>query len=336
MYLVTGGAGFIGSNIAAALAQRGKDVVICDWLGSNDKWRNLSGVRLDEIVFPEDLKAWLAGNASRLTAVVHMGAISSTTETDADKIVRNNVQLSLSLWGLACEQRLPLIYASSAATYGAGEQGFDDNDAPEALATLRPLNAYGWSKHVVDRRFIADVNANRPRPPQWAGLKFFNVYGPNEAHKDDMRSVVHKIYPKIAKGEGIELFRSHDPHYEDGGQLRDFVYVKDCVNVVLWLLENPRVSGLLNVGTGKARSFRDLALAVGAACGREVGIRYIDMPPTIRPRYQYFTQANMTKLRELGYPHACTGLEDGVRDYVASHLAASDAGSIPAGNSDAN
>ena len=322
MYLVTGGAGFIGSNIAAALAERGEDVVICDWLGTEEKWRNLSRVRVHEIVFPEDLRSWLRGNASRITAIVHMGAVSSTTEADADRIVRNNVQLSFALWELACERRLPLIYASSAATYGAGEQGFDDDDAPEALAALRPLNAYGWSKHVIDRRFVADVNANRTRPPQWAGLKLFNVYGPNEAHKGDMRSVVHKIYPNIANGEEIDLFKSHDPRYMDGGQLRDFVYVKDCVRVVLWLLENPRVCGLLNVGTGKARSFRDLALAVGSACGRKVTIRYIDMPPALRARYQYFTEANMAKLRELGYPHAFTGLEDGVRDYVVNHLQA--------------
>lgn len=320
MHLVTGGAGFIGSNIGAALTARGEDVVICDWLGTDDKWRNLGGVRLHDFVFPEDLKTWLQGNAARLRSIVHMGAISATTEPDADKIVRNNIQLSFALWELASQQRLPFIYASSAATYGVGDQGFDDNDKPEALAALRPLTAYGWSKHAIDRRFRADLDANRPRPPQWAGLKFFNVYGPNEGHKGDMRSVVHKIYPKIARGETIELFKSHDSRYPDGGQLRDFVHVRDCVNVVTWLLENPRVSGLLNVGTGKARSFRELALAVGAACGREVDIRYIDMPPAIRPRYQYFTEASTTKLRDLGFPHAFTDLEEGVRDYVDGHL----------------
>lgn len=320
MFLVTGGAGFIGSNVAMALAQRGEDVVICDWLGAAGKWRNLVGVRLHDLVFPEDLHVWIGSNVSRLTAIVHMGAVSSTTETDADKIVRNNVQLSLKLWEFASERRLPFIYASSAATYGEGERGFDDLDSPEALAALRPLNAYGWSKHVVDRRFIADVNANRTRPPQWAGLKFFNVYGPHEGYKGDMRSVVHKIYPKVAGGEEVELFRSHDSRYADGGQLRDFVHVRDCVKVVMWLLEQPDVSGLFNVGTGKARSFHDLAMAVGSACGREVRIRYVDMPGEIRSRYQYFTQANMTKLREAGYPHPFMELEEGVRDYVLGFL----------------
>jgi ADP-L-glycero-D-manno-heptose 6-epimerase len=249
-----------------------------------------------------------------------MGAISSTTESDADRIVRNNIQLSFRLWEVAAAHRLPFIYASSAATYGSGAQGFDDDEAPEALASLRPLNAYGWSKHVVDRRFVGDVNANRPRPPQWAGMKFFNVYGPNEAHKGDMRSVIHKIYPRVARGEDVELFKSHDPRYQDGGQLRDFVYVKDCVRVVRWLLENPHVSGLFNVGTGKAQSFRDLVLAVGAACGREANIRYVDIPAAIREKYQYFTQANMAKLRDLGYPHPFSSLEEGVQDYVVSHL----------------
>jgi ADP-L-glycero-D-manno-heptose 6-epimerase len=320
MYVITGGAGFIGSNIAAALAQRGEDIVVCDWFGTNDKWRNLGGVRVHDILFPEDLEAWLVGRAGRLAGIVHMGAISSTTESDADRIVRHNIQLSLRLWETAAAHRLPFIYASSAATYGSGAQGFEDDEAPESLAKLRPLNAYGWSKHVIDRRFIADITADRPRPPQWVGLKFFNVYGPNEAHKGDMRSVIHKIHPQVARGEAVELFKSHDPRYPDGGQLRDFVYVKDCVSVVRWLLENPHASGLLNVGTGKARSFRDLALAVGSACGREANIRYVDMPAAIRNRYQYFTEASMAKLRRLGYPHPFTSLEDGVQDYVANHL----------------
>jgi ADP-L-glycero-D-manno-heptose 6-epimerase len=320
VYLVTGGAGFIGSNIAAALAQRGEDVVISDWLGCDDKWRNLSGVRLHEIVFPEDLPAWFADHGSGLKAIVHMGAISSTTESDVDRIVRDNIQLSLWLWRRAAEHRLPLIYASSAATYGDGGHGFEDDEAANALAKLMPLNAYGWSKHVIDRRFVGDVDAGRPRPPQWAGLKFFNVYGPNEGHKGDMRSVIHKTFQKIAAGETVELYKSHRPGFRDGEQLRDFVYVKDCVDVVLWLLETPGVSGLFNVGTGKARSFRDLAAAVGAALDCDPEIRYVDMPSTIRDRYQYFTEADVGKLARLGYPNKWTSLENGVHDYVVRHL----------------
>jgi ADP-L-glycero-D-manno-heptose 6-epimerase len=249
-----------------------------------------------------------------------MGAISATTETDVDAILKNNVRLSLDLWAVATQHALPFIYASSAATYGDGSRGFRDDEDPEALAALSPLNPYGWSKHLVDRRFATDARANRPVPRQWAGLKFFNVYGPNEAHKGDMRSVVHKIYPKIAADEEIELFKSHDARYPDGGQLRDFVYVKDCVAVALWLLDNPGVSGLFNVGTGTARSFYDLAQAVGAALGREPRIRFIDMPTALRARYQYFTQADMRKLRAAGYTAAAWSLEDGVSDYVETAL----------------
>jgi ADP-L-glycero-D-manno-heptose 6-epimerase len=321
MYLVTGGAGFIGSNIAAALSEQGQEVVICDRLGRNDKWRNLARTRVYDIVFPEDVCTWLSGNFGRLAGIIHMGAINSTTEIDADNLVRNNISMSLRLWECAAQYKLPFVYASSAATYGAGEHGFRDDEMPDALAALTPLNAYGWSKHVIDRRFVADVRANRAQPPQWIGLKFFNVYGPNEAHKGDMRSMVHKVHPSVVAGETVELFKSYDPRYRDGWQMRDFIYVKDCVKIVLWLLHRPSVSGLFNAGTGKARSFHDLVMAVGEAVGRNPVIRYVDMPLAIRDRYQYRTEANMTKLIAHGYPHTFFSLEDGVRDYVTSHLA---------------
>nr|WP_315703697.1 MULTISPECIES: ADP-glyceromanno-heptose 6-epimerase [unclassified Bradyrhizobium] len=318
LYLVTGGCGFIGSNIAMALAGQGADVVICDRLRSGEKWRNLVKGRLYDLILPEALDYWMRDHARDVAAIVHMGAVSSTTESDVDKIVRNNIRLSLRLWHFAGQYGVPLIYASSAATYGDGAAGFSDDESPEALSRLVPLNAYGWSKHVIDRRFVADAQAGRLRPPQWAGLKFFNVYGPNEAHKGDMRSVVHKIYPKIAAGEEIELFKSHDPRYQDGGQLRDFIYVKDCVRIVVWLLQHPEISGLFNVGTGRARSFRDLALAVGLAVGREPRIRYVDMPPAIRERYQYFTEADMTKLAASGPTLSLTSLERGVSEYIGA------------------
>ncbi len=318
LYLVTGGCGFIGSNIAMALAGQGADVVICDRLRSGEKWRNLVKGRLYDLILPETLDYWMRDHARDVAAIVHMGAVSSTTESDVDKIVRNNIRLSLRLWYFAGQYGVPLIYASSAATYGDGAAGFSDDESPEALSRLVPLNAYGWSKHVIDRRFVADAQAGRLRPPQWAGLKFFNVYGPNEAHKGDMRSVVHKIYPKIAAGEEIELFKSHDPRYQDGGQLRDFIYVKDCVRIVVWLLQHPEISGLFNVGTGRARSFRDLALAVGQAVGREPRIRYVDMPPAIRERYQYFTEADMTKLAASGSTLSLTSLERGVSEYIGA------------------
>jgi ADP-L-glycero-D-manno-heptose 6-epimerase len=245
-----------------------------------------------------------------------MGAISSTTETDVDRFVANNIRLTLDLWEWCAANSTPFIYASSAATYGDGSAGFNDDQSPAALAALRPLNAYGWSKLVVDRRFAADVVHGRPIPPRWAGLKFFNVYGPNEAHKGSMQSVLSKIYPVVQAGGTVQLFRSHRPGYADGGQLRDFVYVKDCVAVVSWLLQNSTVSGLFNVGTGVARSFLDLVNAVGTAIGRSPNVRFVDTPAELRDKYQYFTQANMSKLRAAGFEHPFHSLEEGVCNYV--------------------
>jgi ADP-L-glycero-D-manno-heptose 6-epimerase len=247
-----------------------------------------------------------------------MAAISSTTETDVDRFVTNNIRLTLDLWGWCARNSARLIYASSAATYGDGSAGFSDDQSPTALASLRPLNAYGWSKHVVDRRVVDDVVGGRTIPPQWAGLKFFNVYGANEFHKGDMQSVITKIYPLVKGGKTVRLFKSHNPRYSDGGQLRDFVYVRDCVAAVRWLLQNPKVSGLFNVGTGAARSFLDLVNAIGAAVGRVPNIQFIDTPAELRDMYQYFTQAEMTKLRGAGFDQPFHSLEDGVRDYVQS------------------
>jgi len=319
--LVTGGAGFIGSNLARALAADGWRVVIADWLGSAGKWKNIAAIALDDILRPEATLAWLEAHHGRVEAIVHMGAISATTETDVDLIVERNIRATLDLWALSAVRGIRFVYASSAATYGGGEHGFVDDEAAEHLARLRPLNAYGWSKLMVDRRVLADVAAGRPTPPQWAGLKFFNVYGPFEAHKDDMRSVVHKVFPVAAAGETVTLFKSHDPAYPDGGQLRDFIHVEDCVGVVRWLLGSPSVSGLFNVGTGRARSFADLATAVFTALGREPKIEYVDMPERIRNSYQYFTEADLGKLRRAGYNADFLSLEEGVARYVA-HLTA--------------
>ena len=319
--LVTGGAGFIGSNIATALATDGWRIVVSDWFGTGAKWRNLAGARLDDIIRPEAARLWLETHHERVEAVVHMGAISATTEPDVDLIVERNIRTTLDLLAIATERSLRFVYASSAATYGGGEHGFVDDESPAALAALRPLNAYGWSKLVVDRRIIDDVRAGRPLPPQWAGLRFFNVYGPGEAHKDDMRSVVHKIWPVAAAGDRVTLFKSHDPAYADGGQLRDFVHVDDCVGVVRWLLERPDVNGIYNVGTGRARSFADLAGAVFAALGRPAAIDYVDMPERIRGSYQYFTEADLTRLRAAGYDGQFLPLEEGVARYVR-HLEA--------------
>ena len=319
--LVTGGAGFIGSNISAQLCKRGTHrIVICDTLGTDDKWRNLRNHALYEIIPPGNLFYWLEMYGNSLDAIIHMGAISSTTETDTDKILENNQTLSTLLFRWCAENSKRFIYASSAATYGDGSQGFDDDYSAAYLNTLRPLNPYGWSKHLVDR-YISSVAAQKEKlPAQWAGLKFFNVYGPNEYHKNDQKSVVATKYPDIIAGKKVRLFKSYRPDYVDGGQLRDFIYVKDCVNVILWLLDNPRVSGLFNVGTGEARSFDDLAKALFSALGKEPDIEYIDMPESLRDKYQYFTQANIERLRQAGYNAPFTSLENGVKDFVQRYL----------------
>jgi ADP-L-glycero-D-manno-heptose 6-epimerase len=258
-----------------------------------------------------------------LEAVVHMGAISSTTEEDADLILAVNFTLSKHLWRWCAECGVRLVYASSAATYGDGSQGFEDRDDLPFLIGLRPLNAYGWSKALFDAyaRRSADKGA---APPQWAGLKFFNVYGPNEYHKGAMRSVVAQVWPRAKSGASVALFRSHHPDYADGGQLRDFIYVKDVEAIVLWLLDRPDVSGVFNAGTGAARSFLDLAAAVFHAAAMSPAVAFVDTPEAIRDRYQYFTQADTRRLRRAGYARAFTSLEDGVADYVTRYLSADD------------
>lgn len=320
MILITGGAGFIGSNIAARLCDDGHDVVVCDWLGSDHvKWQNLKNRPLYRIVAPEALDAFLSEDTG-LTAVVHMGAISETTASDADLVVRTNIDLSQRLWRHCASRSIPFVYASSAATYGDGSQGFRDDNDIEQMKALRPLNLYGWSKKFFDLWTLSEQAKGRPTPPKWAGLKFFNVYGPNELHKGDMMSIVSKNRDRYATGEEVALFKSHHPEYPDGGQLRDFVFVDDCVDIVAWMLTNRFDNGIFNVGSGQARSFRDLIAAAFKAAGRAENIRYVDMPRSLRDRYQYFTEADMTRLRQAGYNGGGTPIELGVeitmRDYL--------------------
>ena len=320
MYLVTGGAGFIGSNVVAALAERGDDVVVCDWLREDERWRNLAKHELVDIVAPESLADWLNRHGGQLRGIVHMGAISATTETNVDLIAARNIRSTLDLVSWCGEARVPLIYASSAATYGDGAGGFDDLFTRDALGRLRPLNAYGWSKHLVDRRIARIVESGGSLPPQWVGLKFFNVYGPNEYHKGSMLSVIARNHPLVLRDQPMRLFRSYRPDYADGGQRRDFIYVRDCVDVILWFLDHPAQSGLYNLGTGQARTWLDLANALYAAVGRAPRIEIVDMPPELRGKYQYFTEARMDRLRAIGYSRPFTTLEDGVRDYVTRYL----------------
>jgi ADP-L-glycero-D-manno-heptose 6-epimerase len=318
MLLVTGGAGFIGSNVVASLDEAGGDVAVNDLLGSDGKWRNLKKRRLADVVPPSDLFRWLDGR--KLDAVIHMGAISDTTARDGDAVMESNFRLSLRLLDWCTETRTPLIYASSAATYGDGAQGFDDDNAPAALARLRPMNLYGWSKHLFDLAVIDRARKGARLPPQWAGLKFFNVFGPNEYHKGEMMSLVAKRFDDAKAGKPVVLFKSHRSGVGDGEQRRDFISVDDAVAVVRWLIDTPKVCGIFNVGTGRAESFRDLVTAMFAALGRAPDIKYVDMPESIRDSYQYFTQASVENLRRAGYNAGFTPLPEAVRRYVVSYL----------------
>jgi ADP-L-glycero-D-manno-heptose 6-epimerase len=325
MIVITGGAGFIGSNLAAALEARGEhEVIVVDRLGTDDKWRNLAKRELAGLIAPSELTGLLDAHASEIDTIFHMGAISTTTENDVDLIVANNIELSLKLWDWCAWRGARFIYASSAATYGDGAAGFDDDGSIEGLSRLRPLNAYGWSKHMVDRRIARLVASGGAAPPQWAGLKFFNVYGPNEYHKGGQQSVVAQLYRQLVQDKPARLFRSYRDDYPNGGQRRDFVSVDDCVGHLLFLYDHPEISGLFNSGSGTARSWVDLANAVFAALERKPHIEFIDMPDTMRDRYQYFTEASMHRMTEAGYDRPATSLEDGVALYVRNYLMAAD------------
>ena len=325
MIVITGGAGFIGSNIAAAL-DSAADVVVSDRLGSDEfKWRNIAKRRLYDLIPPDATSAFLDANRGKIRGVVHMGAISTTTETDVDAIVRNNIRLSIDLWAYCAREGIPLVYASSAATYGDGRQGFVDRFDGDYLSRLRPLNAYGWSKNMFDRWVLRATQAGEPAPPRWAGLKFFNVYGPNEHHKGDQRSVAVKMHGQIRERGRVRLFRSENPKCPDGGQLRDFVWVGDCVQVALWALQEASApSGLYNVGSGIARSFLDQAKIMFKEMQVEPNIEFIDLPANLRDKYQYYTCADMRKLRAAGYSRASTALEEGLRRYVHDYLESGD------------
>jgi ADP-L-glycero-D-manno-heptose 6-epimerase len=317
MILVTGGAGFIGSYLQAELFARGHETVIADRLGAKGKWRNIARHPPSRIVAQDDLEDFLDSNPP-IEAVVHMGAISETLAVDGDQVWRTNVELSQKLWAFCAHHGARFIYASSAATYGDGQAGFDDD--PLLLGRLEPMNLYGWSKHVFDLQVMDMLRRHVRPPPQWAGLKFFNVYGPNEYHKGPMVSVVKVKYDEIEAGLPATLFRSTHPDIPDGGQSRDFIWVGDVVDVMLWLLDTPSVSGLFNVGTGVARSYLDLAHAVADAAGVPRAVEFVDMPEVLRPQYQSFTCARTERLRAAGYTKAFTRLEDGVGRYVRDFL----------------
>jgi ADP-L-glycero-D-manno-heptose 6-epimerase len=317
MIAVTGAAGFIGSNLAHRLAALGHDLLLVDHPLTAAKAANWVGLRRFEFRQHDDFLDLLnQDQCPSLEGVFHLGACSRTTETDEDYLRRNNVEYTQSLWSYCARHGCPFVYASSAATYGDGSQGFDDRLAP---AALRPLNLYGHSKNDFDKWALAQVEAGQPAPPRWAGLKFFNVYGPREAHKSGMASVVWHAWRQVRESGEVRLFRSTHSDYPDGGQRRDFVYVEDCVDHMLWLWQYPEARGLFNSGTGIARTFEELVKAVFAALGRPPRIQYIDMPTTLAGQYQNFTQADMSKLRGAGYSRPPTSLEEGVRRCVAAY-----------------
>ena len=320
MYIITGGAGFIGSAMLWQLNQQGiDDVVLVDHLGTDDKWRNLVKLTYADYIHRERFRDLLQRDALpwKVEAIIHLGACSDTTEADGDFLMENNFQFSRDICRYALDKGARFIQASSAATYGDGSLGFSDD--PDLLPKLRPLNLYAYSKHLLDLWLV-----RHGLDKEVASLKFFNVYGPNEYHKGEMRSVACKAYKQITKHGDLELFRSISPEISDGEQKRDFVYVKDCTALMSWLLENRNVNGVHNVGTGRARSFNDLGRAVFSAMQRSCRITYVDMPRVLHGKYQNFTQADMNWLDKVGCPIKMTSLEDGVTDFVQNYLSQPD------------
>ncbi|MCD6417446.1 ADP-glyceromanno-heptose 6-epimerase [bacterium] len=316
MIVITGAAGFIGSALVWGFNRKNfDDIIIVDDLQQDERWKNLVNLSFYDFIHKDEFLSYLEGGTlnDSIEGIIHMGACSDTTEKDADYLLRNNYEYTkyLALWSIENNKRF--VYASSAATYGDGSLGFSDSH--DMIEKLRPLNMYGYSKQIFDRWAL-----NNGFLEKIAGLKYFNVFGPNEYHKGDMRSVVHKAFEQIIETGRVRLFKSHRPDYEDGWQMRDFIYVKDAVDITIWLYEHTDKNGIFNVGTGKARSFFDLTSAVFNALGRKTNIEYIDIPENIREKYQYFTQAEMKKLHKAGYRKKATSLEDAIEDYVKNYL----------------
>jgi ADP-L-glycero-D-manno-heptose 6-epimerase len=315
MIVVTGAAGFIGSVLVGKLNSIGiENILMVDDFSNEQKKVNWSSKKFSDKMDRADFLKWFDENASQVTFVYHIGARTDTTEFNKEIFDELNVNYTKAIWNTCTKNNIPLVYASSAATYGGGEQGYADNHA--AISSLHPLNPYGWSKQEFDVWALQQSNT----PPQWQGLKFFNVYGPNEYHKARMASVIFHSFHQINNTGKVKLFRSHRPDFKDGWQLRDFIYVKDLVNVCVFLMQNKVASGIYNLGTGQARSFYDLADSTFKAMDKTTDIEYVDIPADIRDKYQYFTEADMSKLIAQGYSTPFTSLEEGVRDYVTNYL----------------
>ena len=315
MILITGGAGFIGSNLINSLLSKNfSEIVSVDHKNfiNQSYFINKKFSR----ILPAELNSFLKKNKKKINTVVHLGAITSTTERNVKLIIENNLELSIFLWNWCEKNKKRLIYASSAATYGDGSNSFDDNESDDYLSKLVPLNLYGWSKHIFDRLILR----KKKKPSQLVGLKFFNVYGPNEFHKSEMKSVILKIYEKVSNNLQVKLFKSHNVKFKDGEQLRDFIYIKDVISILEWFLDNPKINGLYNVGTGKPRSFNDIAKSIFKNTNKATSLKYINTPPKIRKQYQYYTKANIKKLRDSGYKKSFFSLEEGIKDYIREYL----------------
>ena len=324
MIILTGGGGMIGSMIAWYLNTQMNfdDFVIVDDLINEQQENNFNKRKFIEYVAKDDLKKYLK-DKKNVSAVIHMGAISATTESNFNRLLQSNIRFSQALWHWCAENKVPFIYASSAATYGNGSVGYGDNESE--LDKLSPLNAYGYSKHFFDRWVQLELSKNQPTPPQWCGLKFFNVYGPNEYHKGRMASVVFHSFNQFKETNQIKLFKSEHPSYTDGMQVRDFIYVKDAVKIIIFFLNNNNFSGLYNAGTGNAETFKALAEAVLINTkGQPDDIKYIEMPNDLKGKYQYYTQATMNKINSIGFNDNFMNLKEGVTDYLESYLLTSD------------
>lgn len=315
MIVITGSAGFIGSVVAGKMGERfGKDIILVDDFTRQEKEQNYLNKRYSMLVDRNLFLSWFEENSEKISFVIHLGARTDTTEFNRELLNELNFKYTQKVWQLCSKFKIPLIYASSAATYGLGEFGYSEDT--DLIYKLKPLNAYGDSKNEFDKWALCQ----KEQPPFWAGLKFFNVYGPNEYHKGRMASVIFHAFNQIQTNGKVKLFRSHRPDFEDGKQLRDFVYVKDVADVISFLMANKPDSGIYNLGTGQARSFYDLATATFSALNLKPVIEFVDTPIDIRDKYQYFTEADMSKMRGAGYPGIFTSLEDGVKDYVSNYL----------------
>jgi ADP-L-glycero-D-manno-heptose 6-epimerase len=324
MIILTGGGGMIGSMIAWHLNTQMNfdDFVIVDDLINEQQENNFNKRKFIEYIAKDDLEKYLS-DKKNVSAVIHMGAISATTESNFNRLLQSNIRFSQALWHWCAENKVPFIYASSAATYGDGSVGYDDNESE--LDKLSPLNAYGYSKHFFDRWVQLELSKNQPTPPQWCGLKFFNVYGPNEYHKGRMASVVFHSFNQFKETNQIKLFKSEHPSYADGMQVRDFIYVKDAVKIIIFFLNNNNFSGLYNAGTGNAETFKALAEAVLINTkGQPNDIKYIEMPNDLKGKYQYYTQATMNKINSIGFNDNFMNLKEGVTDYLENYLLTSD------------